>query len=413
MIPVRACHRAFVLAILLVGLSGCGIFGDKPDPELEPVELTKFEPTLEIRRLWTSSLGKESDFMRVALRPTSDGDRIYAASFDGRVYAIDPESGKAAWRTELKQDLTAGPAIGENSVAVMGADGLLIVLEADTGTERWRADVDGESLAQPLIDDGLVIVQTIDNRLRAVSVFDGSPRWTIQQTTPALTLRGSASPIAAGGNVVAGFDNGRLLAVEAESGDIAWESMISPPSGRSDLERLADIDGQLAVVGQDIYAAGYQGTVASVAAESGQVLWQQEISTYVGVAADWTNLYTTNENGEVIAMARRTGAENWRSDLLLRRWPTLPVPFHTTVVVGDFEGYLHFFSNVEGEIVARTRLGKQAISSAPLVVGDRLFVQSDSGTLAAYAVAEPRQKRRDRRRESETAGDGESAAEGL
>ena len=110
------------------------------------------------------------------------------------------------------------------------------------------------------------------------------------RSTPALTLRGSASPLTVDGNIVAGFDNGRLVAIDAETGDVAWESMLSPPTGRSDLERLADVDGQLAAVGQDIYAAGYQGTLASVAAESGQVLWQQEISTFVGVAADWTNL---------------------------------------------------------------------------------------------------------------------------
>jgi outer membrane protein assembly factor BamB len=170
--------------------------------------------------------------------------------------------------------------------------------------------------------------------------------------------------------------------------------MLSPPSGRSDLERLADVDGQMAVVGQDIYAAGYQGTLASVAAESGQVLWQQELSTYVGVAADWNNLYTTDENGEVVALTRRTGAEEWRQDALLRRWPTLPVPFHTTVVAGDFEGYLHFFSNVDGELVARTRLGKKAVSSAPYVAANRLYVQSDSGTLYAFGVEEPKRDRR-------------------
>ena len=164
--------------------------------------------------------------------------------------------------------------------------------------------------------------------------------------------------------------------------------MLSPPSGRSDLERLADVDGQLAAIGQDIYAAGYQGTLASVAAESGQVLWQQEISTFVGVAADWNNLYTADENGEIIAMTRRSGSEEWRQAALLRRWPTLPVPFHTAVVAGDFKGYLHFFSNVDGELVARTRLGKKAISGAPYVASDRLFVQSDSGSLHAFVVVE-------------------------
>jgi outer membrane protein assembly factor BamB len=373
-------------------LAGCGVFddllgGDK-DPELEPAKLEKITETLKIRKIWSTDLGKESDFLRVALRPTGDGARIYAASANGNVHALDPETGKRIWRTELKVELTAGPGVGNGVVAVMAADGFLVVLDAETGEEQWRTDIDGESLAQPLIEDDLIVIQTIDNRLRAVAVTDGRPKWTIEQKTPALTLRGSASPLTAGGNIVAGFDNGRLVAIDAETGDIAWDSMLSPPSGRSDLERLSDVDGQLAVVGQDIYAAGYQGTLASVAAESGQVLWQQEISTFVGVAADWNNLYTADENGEIIAMTRRSGTEEWRQAALLRRWPTLPVPFHTAVVAGDFKGYLHFFSNVDGEPVARTRLGKKAISGAPYVAADRLFVQSDSGKLHAFVAVE-------------------------
>jgi len=412
--PLRSTARLTVTLLFAAALASCGIFDDKKDEELQPAELQKFEQTLKIDKLWSTKLGKESDFLRVALRPTGDGERLYAASIDGKVYALEPETGKRIWRTELEVELTAGPGVGNGFVAVMAADGFLVLLDAATGTEQWRTDIDGESLAYPLIEDDLVVVQTIDNRVRAVSLFDGSPRWTIEQKTPALTLRGSASPISVGSTVVAGFDNGRLMAIDSETGDIAWESMLSPPSGRSDLERLADVDGQMAVVGQDIYAAGYQGTLASVAAESGQVLWQQEVSTFVGVAADWNNLYTADENGEVVALMRRTGSEEWRQDALLRRWPTLPVPFHTTVVAGDFEGYLHFFSNVDGELVARTRIGKKAVSSAPFVAANRLYVQSDSGTLYAFGVAEPK---RDRRRAPDIADEGadedEDADEGA
>ncbi|MDH3547479.1 MAG: PQQ-binding-like beta-propeller repeat protein, partial [Gammaproteobacteria bacterium] len=226
-----------------------------------------------------------------------------------------------------------------------------------------------------------------------LSAFDGSESWTIEQSTPRLTMRGSSSPVVVGSTVVAGFDNGRLVAAEISSGTIQWESVLSPPSGRSDLERLADIDGQIAVVGQDVYAAGYQGRVAAIASESGQIMWAREISSFEGVSADWNSVYTVNERGEVVALSRRNGAETWRQVSLLRREPTLPIAFATTVVVGDLEGYLHFFSNVDGEPVARLRMGNQAISNEPVVVANRLYVQSDSGDIAAYAVQEPRRRR--------------------
>lgn len=373
-------------------VTSCGLFGGDDDKELEPMKLTDIVTKVSIKRLWSVKIGNDAEFLRVALQPSGDGNRIYAASRDGNVVALQPETGKEVWRTRLDVELSAGPGVGDGLVVVSAADGVLIALDANSGNEKWRADVTGESLARPVIKDNVVIVLTIDNRLRALSAFDGSERWIVEQTTPRLTMRGSATPVIVGSLVIAGFDNGRLLAVNLAGGDIEWEAMLSPPSGRSDLERLADIDGAISVVGQDVYASGYQGAIAAFASESGQVLWTREISSYEGVSADWNNLYTVDQEGALIALTRRTGNETWRQSSLLRREPTLPISFHTTVVVGDFEGYLHFFSNFDGQPVARVKVGGQAISSDPVVVADRLYVQSDSGSVAAFIVQQPKRR---------------------
>ncbi len=378
------------LAVATLIVSGCSLFGGDDEIELEPAELVDIETTVDVRKLWSAKVGKDAEFLRVMLRPAGDGNRIFAASRDGNVVAFDAESGKQAWKTELDVELSAGPGVGSGMVAVGSADGWVIVLDTKDGSERWRVSLGGETLAPPLIDENIVIVATIDNRLRALSGFDGSERWIIEKATPALTMRGSAGPAIAGNTVIAGFDNGRLLAAQLETGDVLWDSVLAPPSGRSDLERLSDIDGQISVVGQDIYAAGYQGRVASIAAESGQVLWAREISSYVGVSVDWNSVYTTNDNGEVIALTRSNGQEHWRQSSLLRREPTLPVAFSTTIVVGDLEGYLHFFSVIDGTPVARLRQGSAAISGVPVVISNRLYVQSDSGGITAYVVRLPK-----------------------
>lgn len=384
--------RSVVTMTTLLCLGACGLFGD--DDELEPAELLDFDTKIAVKRLWSAKLGAESEFLRVALQPVGDGNRIYAASVDGNVSAYDPETGKLAWRQKLDTRLTAGPGVGDGMVVVAAADGFIIALNATDGSERWRSDVGGESTARPAISGSNVIVQTVDNRLRALSALDGSERWVILQSMPRLTVRGSASPVIVGSNVIAGFDNGRLVAVDIDTGNVEWEALLAPPSGRSDLERLSDIDGSMVVVGQDVYAAGYQGRIAAVAIESGQVLWAVELSTHEGVSADWTTLYSTLDQGEIVALARRNGAESWRSEALLRREPTLPVPFNTTVAVGDFEGYLHFFSIVDGAPVARLKVGGSAITSAPVVVADRLYVQTDGGKLSAYAVQQPARPKR-------------------
>jgi outer membrane protein assembly factor BamB len=295
------------LSIAALAVSSCGWFGDDEKKALEPLELTDIVTKVAIKRLWNVKVGDKSEFLRVALQPVGDGNRIYAASRDGNVVALHPETGKEFWRTKLDIELSAGPGVGENLVVVGAADGMLIALDAASGTERWRANITGETLARPLIKDDVVVAITIDNRLRAVSAFDGSQRWIVEQTTPLLTMRGSASPVIVGTSVIAGFDNGRLLAVNLSSGEIVWEQLLSPPTGRSDLERLSDIDGQIGVVGQDVYASGYQGNVAALASESGQVLWSREVSSFEGVSADWNNLYTSTAEGEVVALTRRSG----------------------------------------------------------------------------------------------------------
>ena len=382
------------LLILALVLSACSWFGGKDDDEeLEPLELVDIETTLNVTKLWSAKLGDDAEFLRVNLRPAGDGNRIYAASRDGNVVAFDPLSGKKIWTLELDTELSAGPGVGDGMLAVGSADGTIIALNASDGTERWRTNLGGETLSAPLIGADSVVVATVDNLLRALRASDGNERWAIEQSTPILTMRGSASPALAGRTVIAGFDNGRLMAVDIASGDTVWDVVLAPPSGRSDLERLSDIDGQISVVGQDIYAGGYQGRLASLAVESGQVLWAREISSYVGVAADWNSVYTTSDNGEIIALSRRTGQEAWRQTSLLRREPTVPVIFGTSVVVGDLEGYLHFFSVADGTPVARLRFGKAAISAGLTVIADRLYAQNDAGSIAAYAVQQPRRSR--------------------
>jgi len=383
-----------IIGLIAAGslLASCSLFGDE-DEELEPMELVKIDESVKIKRIWSSKVGGKSEFLRVALRPASDGNRIYAASQDGNVSAYDAESGDQIWRNKLDIELTSGPGVGEGYLVVTAKDGFAVLLDAATGEETWRADIAGESLATPLIKDELVIVQTIDNRLQALSVFDGRSRWSIVNSAPALTMRGSSSPVIVGTTVIAGFDSGRLIAADLDTGTTIWESLLSPPTGRSDLDRLSDIDGAMAVVGQDLYASGYQGRLAALASESGQILWNRDISSYEGVAADWTSLYTVRDDGEIVALGRQNGAETWRNGSLLRRELTLPVPFGTTVVVGDLEGYLHFFNTIDGEAVARVRLGSEAITADPLVMANRLYVQSDSGQLAAYVLVDARPQR--------------------
>lgn len=378
---------AALMAAALLG--GCGIFGDEEDAALQPKPLAEIDQTLPVERAWTANLGGGSEFLRIALAPAGSPERAFAASRDGRVSAFDPRTGERAWQTKLEALLSAGPAAGRERVVVAGGDGWLYALRADNGAEVWRTFIGGESLASPVIAGDAVIVYTIDGTLGVYSIFNGSERWKLEQSLPPLTLRGSSEPVVVGTTVIAGFDNGRIIATSLIGGETSWEVVLSPPTGRSDLERLADIDGTMAVVGQDVYASGYQGQMAALAAESGQILWSRDIPTHVGLGADEENVYVVSGTGELIALDRQTGNERWRQDALLRRQPTAPVPFDDSVVTGDLEGYVHFFSKDDGRPVARVRVGDRMLSGAPVVIGEQLYVQSETGRLAVFEVERP------------------------
>ena len=377
--------RLIIVLISIIVINGCTFFQDK-DAEILPAELINFDKTLNIQQIWKTKIGKGSEFLHLSLLPSGDKTRIFLASHDGKVAAFQSRNGEKLWNLDLETELTSGPSFGNNRIIIISRNGELICLRDDDGSEVWRVKIKGESIALPLIRNDAVTVLTIDGQLRNFSIFDGSERWTTNQDMPLLTLRGASSPIAIGNNVIAGFDNGRLVSVNIDTGVVEWESMLSPPSGRTDLERLTDIDGVIKSMGQDIYAVGYQSQVASIAAESGQILWAKDLSSTAGVAIDEELIYAVTDTGDLVGMKRLDGSEIWRKDILLRREVTAPTKFKSTIVVGDYEGYLHFFDHKTGELVSRKRVGKGAISGSPVVIGEYLYVQSESSEMAVFSI---------------------------
>jgi outer membrane protein assembly factor BamB len=324
--------------------------------------------------------------LRLGLRPASDGARVYAGSVDGHVKAWDAVTGKLVWQIKTNLPLAAGPGYGDGVLALGSSDGDLILLDAASGEEKWRDAVGSEVLASPAIGSGIVVLRSVDGRLRGFSVRDGSTIWTVDQDLPSLTVRGNTVPSLAGNVVVAGFNNGRVGAFEVSNGDAAWEVAVANPSGRTELDRLVDVGLNVQVVATEAYVVGYHGRVVGIDISTGVVLWQQDMSSFAGLSADFATVYVTNDFDSVIALDRRAGAQVWRQDALRLRDVTAPVRFGNTVAVGDFEGYVHFLDTGDGHFVAREKAGKGRIVGGPLVVGENVVVQNEDGTVAAYTV---------------------------
>ena len=380
--------RIFMLGALLtagaISTTGCSMFGDDDEEPDAPVELPDFKSTIKIKEVWSAGLGDETEFLRLALAPASDGSRIFAAAYDGQVSAFEAVKGKRLWRSKTELPLSGGPATDGKIVVAGSSNGDVIALGADDGVEIWRRSLSGEVLAAPAIAPGLVLVRTVDGKLTALDAADGTQRWFVQQNMPRLTVRGTGAPVVVGKVVVCGFDNGKIAAYDLSDGTPVWDTLLDPPSGRNEIERLADINATVRSVGDDIYVIGYRGQTNAVALESGQTLWSQDIAGYGGVAADLENVYISANHSEMRAVVRQTGSELWKHELLKNRDITGPTAYQNSVVVGDFEGYVHFFDTATGTPQARVRIDGSRVSAPPLVVNDLLYVQSDGGELAAF-----------------------------
>ncbi len=376
--------RSALIALPLLILTGC--FGGGDDIIEPPAELIPFEADIDVQRVWSTKIGGATERLRLGLKPASDGANIYVGSYDGRVEALNAETGRSQWSTRIEANLTAGPAFGGGNLAFGTANGDLILLDAANGAIRWQRPAGSEVIAPPAISSDVVVFRTVDGRLRAFELATGNEVWSVEQSLPPLTLRGDTAPVVTGQLVVSGFDNGRIGAYDIDTGTPIWEFPIASSSGRNELERLVDIGSDLAVVGNDVYTVGVNGRTVGIDLRSGQVIWQQETSSFAGLGVDANNVYVTDEFGTIAAYERRRGAPVWRQEELRLRDVTAPARFGNLLVVGDYEGYLHWLDPADGRFRARERAGSDRITGPPLVLGQTLYVQSDDGSVAAFAL---------------------------
>jgi len=374
-------HRSLVLFAALLALVAC----DSKDKKVEkPAELTDIKsPTVRIQKLWGASVGGGGKKLRLGLGLASAGDRLFAAGRDGDVAAFDLKTGKQLWRLQTKLVLSGGTGVGGDVVAVGSADGVVVAIGADDGKERWRHEVKGEILSAPAVAGTEVIIRTVDGTLRALALSDGVELWSAEQQIPRLTLRGTAAPVVARDVAISGFDNGRVLAVNLNDGGTVWDSPVSPSHGRTELERLNDIDAAVKVVGDDVFVAGFQGRAAMLALESGQIWWTRDVSSYRGVDVDDEQMYVSTSQGDLVALKRRSGVEVWRDESLKRRSLSAPAVVGEYVVVADLDGYVHWFDRATGQVAGRTKAGGDRVTNAPLSVNGNLYLINDAGEIVA------------------------------
>jgi outer membrane protein assembly factor BamB len=378
--------RIVVSALLAVALlGGCAMFGDDDNAE-PPAKLESFEQKVRLRSVWSRDTGDGTDEQLVRLVPTVVGDRVYVADRNGSVRAYQLENGKELWRAKTRVAVSAGPGVGDGVVLVGSSEAELVALDADTGEERWRTLVSSEVLSVPQVYSGVVIVQSVDGNIAGLNLDSGDRLWLHDGSVPVLTLRGTSTPLVGEGFVLAGFASGKMIALEVETGREVWDNVIAVPQGRSELQRIVDIDADPLVSEGVLYVTSYQGRLAAIGLENGRLLWDRDMSSYAGLAVDRQQIFVSDADSEVWALDRSSGASLWKQNAFRRRSLTAPAVVDEYVAAGDFEGYLHLISRFDGSLAGRQRVDSKGIQAKPIVLGDRILVLGSGGKLVLYQV---------------------------
>jgi outer membrane protein assembly factor BamB len=373
------------LSLALVLLQGCSWIRSWGDPEPgDPAPLVEFEESLKVRKIWSTSIGDGMGKQGLSMAPVYSSGILIAADYEGRLAAVDAESGRMKWQLKTKQPFSGGPGLDDDHIYMGTIDGRVIAYDRSGGAELWNAQVSSEVLSPPASADGIVAVRCIDGRVFGLDMVSGRRLWIYDHKVPLLALRGEANLLVRAGIVFVGYDDGSVVALRLADGSVVWNQTIASQEGRTELERLADIGQQMVIVASDLIVSSYKSRIVSLAADSGRLLWFKDISSATGVVVDRTNLSVSEKNDDLWMLDRRNGSTLWKVDQLTNRGLTRPAFYGDYVVVGDQEGYLHWLDSEIGSFVARNRAGKKGFAAAPLTVGTTLYVLTQKGDLIAF-----------------------------
>ncbi len=390
--------RKLFIVFVLIALSGCtavttfssaigDLFSDSDNAE-PPAELTEYQPEIKLEILWDEDDGVGADELAMNLVPAIADGRIIIADREGLIQARNLLDGELFWEVETELPISSGPVIDDDLVFVGTSKADVLALNVETGEAVWKQRVSSEIMALPVVAKDKLLVRTTDGKDIALNRMDGKQVWSVESSVPALSIRGAGSPVVSVDSVIIGNANGKLIALNLMDGAHLWETSIAIPKGRSEIERLTDINGTPVLKDYTVFVSSYKSGISSVSPVDGEVLWRNEsIAAIYGLSADQRYLYLSDVSSDVWQLDQRNGASYWKQTDLHQRRLSVPAVYDDYVVVGDFEGYLHWISKTDGRLLARIEITDSPIAAAPIVLDGVVYVYASDGTLAAVKVS--------------------------
>lgn len=382
---MKISRSIFAVSVSLALMSGCSFFS--ANDEIEPAKLEDFDQKISLTRVWSAKPAVSNNSYWKPLNMAASKQTVFAADHNGTVAALDVVTGSKAWSVNLDLPISGGLGYGDQKVVFGTIEGQVYSLNAEDGSVLWSSSVSSEVLSTPSVNSDIVVAQSIDNRIYTFDAETGKELWQHDAGAPILSVRGNSSSIIFKNTVIAAFDNGKLIAFNSDNGSLIWETRLAVPKGRTELERMIDIDGQPILVGDILYSVSYQGRLGALTRGTGRNLWFKDGSSHFSPAYYKGMLFVTEaKSHSVKAFKAGNGQLLWNNDQLEYRELNGPAAFGNSVAVADAEGYVHLLDPETGVFVGRAKVDGSGVSAPFLVVGETLLVQSNNGSVSAFKI---------------------------
>ncbi len=354
---------------------------DEIDPD-EPKELVAFSNQKNIVIEWKNSFKGENEIGNFL--PDFSAQNLFFSDASGNVSSINASTGDSNWSIELNF-LASGTSAGFGLVVVSDIDGNVIAVDQNDGSKLWSTNVKGEVLSKVAIDAKVVVVKTGSGELLGLDKENGEILWSYRSKLPLLTVRGSSSPVIVDDLVYVSFDNGRLGVFELNSGFQVWDGAISYMKGVSELENLIDSDSSPVVDGGLIYTTNYQGNLNIFDTAQKRSVWSYETSSFYSPIVSRGMLTIVEANSGLRSFALKTLQESWTNEDYINRDLSNAVSYKGSLVVGDFEGYVHVIDTLNGKTIGRKKISRKPIKSI-LSRSDSLYIIDEAFNLYSINI---------------------------
>ena len=376
---VRRPGVAFLpVAVVLFLLAACS-----GTPEsARPKDLPEIAQPVPVREVWRVGLGAGEDYV---FQPAVTGKSVFVAAADGEMVRID--NGRRAWSASPVRALSGGVAANERLVVAGTLKGDVLALNPDNGQLVWRSQVGSEVVAPAALLDDVVVVRTGDNRLYGLDARNGQRKWVYQRPNPALSVRVTVAPVVADRLVFVGYPGGKVVAVNADSGQAVWEGTVALPKGATEIERMSDVVAAPVIGAREVCAVTHLGRAACFDLNNGNLLWARDMSSTAGLALDNKAVYVADDQGIVHALDRTSGSTLWKQDKLVNRRLTTPLLNQGFVAMADDQGFLHVLDRETGAFKGRLSLDAGRIDARPMAYESGFVMLARKGLLTLLQIA--------------------------